>query len=112
MSQLGAAQPLRFRSVFISDVHLGFRGCSADFLLDFLGSMQTENLYLVGDLIDLWSLQKSFFWPQRHNDVLRALLNIAGASRFSSDDTIRRYADDVWGLRPVAVDTSLLAREG
>src|ERR1044071_8179123 len=77
MSQLGAAQPLRFRSVFISDVHLGFRGCSADYLLDFLGSMHTENLYLVGDFIDLWSLQKSFFWPQRHNDVLRAILNIA-----------------------------------
>jgi UDP-2,3-diacylglucosamine pyrophosphatase LpxH len=77
MSQLGAGPILRFRSVFISDVHLGFRGCSADFLLDFLNSMHTETLYLVGDIIDLWSLEKSFFWPQRHNDVIRAILNIA-----------------------------------
>jgi starch phosphorylase len=40
----------------------------------------------------------------------RALLNIAGASRFSADDTIRQYADEIWGLRPVRVDASLLAR--
>jgi len=77
MSQIGPRPLLRFRSVFISDVHLGCRGCSADFLLDFLNSMHTDNLYLVGDIIDLSSLQKSFFWPQRHNDVLRTILNIA-----------------------------------
>ena len=41
----------------------------------------------------------------------RALLNVAGASRFSADDTIRKYSDEIWGLHPVAVDASLLARE-
>jgi UDP-2,3-diacylglucosamine pyrophosphatase LpxH len=68
---------LKFRSVFISDVHLGFRGCSAEFLLDFLRCMQTETLYLVGDIIDVWSLRKSFFWPAPHDAVVRTLLAMA-----------------------------------
>lgn len=67
----------RFRSVFISDVHLGFRGCSAHYLLDFLRSVDAETLYLVGDIVDLWSLRKSFFWPQEHNDVIRTILGKA-----------------------------------
>jgi len=67
----------QFRTVFISDVHLGFRGCSAEYLLDFLHSIETETLYLVGDIIDVWSLKKSFFWPQQHNDVIRTILGKA-----------------------------------
>jgi len=67
----------QFRTVFISDIHLGFRGCSAEYLLDFLHSIETETLYLVGDIIDLWSLKKSFFWPQQHNDVIRTILGKA-----------------------------------
>ena len=51
---------LRLRSVFISDVHLGFKGCRAEFLLDFLRRVECEQIYLVGDIIDLWSLQRSF----------------------------------------------------
>ena len=70
------AKPI-FRSVFISEVHLGFRGCSASFLLDFLHSVETDTLYLVGDIIDVWSLKKSFFWPQEHNDVIRTILGKA-----------------------------------
>jgi UDP-2,3-diacylglucosamine pyrophosphatase LpxH len=77
MSQIGPEPLLRCRSVFISDVHLGFRGCSAQFPLDFLRSVQTETLYLVGDIIDLWSLEKSCFWPQQHNDVIRTILEMA-----------------------------------
>jgi UDP-2,3-diacylglucosamine pyrophosphatase LpxH len=55
-------------------VHLGFRGCRAGFLLDFLRNVECEKLYLVGDIIDLWSLERAFYWPQQHNDVLRTLL--------------------------------------
>jgi UDP-2,3-diacylglucosamine pyrophosphatase LpxH len=77
MSQNGVEPLLQFRSVFISDVHLGFRGCSADYLLDFLRSIQTETLYLVGDIIDLWSLKKSFFWPPRHDEVIRTIIGMA-----------------------------------
>ncbi len=67
----------RFRSVFISDVHLGFRGCSAEYLLDFLNSIETDSLYLVGDIVDVWSLKKSFYWPQTHHDVVRAIFAMA-----------------------------------
>jgi starch phosphorylase len=41
----------------------------------------------------------------------RAVLNIAGASRFSADDTIRQYADEIWGVQPVPADVGSLARE-
>ena len=67
----------RFRTVFLSDVHLGFRGCSAEYLLDFLRCVEAETLYLVGDIIDVWSLKKSFFWPQAHNNVIRTILGKA-----------------------------------
>ena len=68
---------LRMRTVFISDVHLGFKGCRAEFLLDFLRRVECKQIYLVGDIVDLWSLSRSFYWPQSHNDVLRTLLGKA-----------------------------------
>ena len=77
MSPNPSKQILHFRTVFISDVHLGFRGCSAEYLLDFLKSIETDTLYLVGDIIDVWSLKKSFFWPQAHNNVIRTILGMA-----------------------------------
>jgi UDP-2,3-diacylglucosamine pyrophosphatase LpxH len=68
---------LRARTVFISDVHLGFKGCQAQYLLDFLRSVECQSIYLVGDIIDLWALSKSFYWPQAHNDVIRTILGKA-----------------------------------
>jgi UDP-2,3-diacylglucosamine pyrophosphatase LpxH len=69
------ANPTRHnvRTVFISDVHLGSRECQAEALLDFLGSVQVQTLYLVGDIVDLWSLRKNFYWPTAHNEVLRKI---------------------------------------
>jgi UDP-2,3-diacylglucosamine pyrophosphatase LpxH len=77
MVERGAPLPLRLRSVFISDIHLGFKGCSADLLLDFLHHVQMDRLFLVGDIIDVWSMQKSMFWPQSHDNVLRTILGKA-----------------------------------
>jgi len=68
---------LRFRTVFISDVHLGTRGCKAEFLLDFLKHTESEQLFLVGDIIDGWRLKKNWFWTQAHNDVVQKLLRKA-----------------------------------
>ncbi len=68
---------LRLRTVFISDIHLGFKGCRAEFLLDFLRRVECQQIYLVGDIVDLWSLSKTFYWPQAHNDVIRTLLGKA-----------------------------------
>ena len=68
---------LRFRTVWISDTHLGTSGCNADLLLDFLKSIQPETLYLVGDIIDGWRLKRGWYWPPRHNDVVRRVLKLA-----------------------------------
>jgi UDP-2,3-diacylglucosamine pyrophosphatase LpxH len=70
-------RPTHYRAIFISDVHLGFSGCSAAFLLDFLRSSTCEYLFLVGDIIDIWQMKKKVYWPQAHNDVIRALLGKA-----------------------------------
>jgi UDP-2,3-diacylglucosamine pyrophosphatase LpxH len=66
------------RTVFISDIHLGFKGCSADLLLDFLHYVEMDCLFLVGDIIDVWSMQMNMFWPQSHNNVLRTILGAYG----------------------------------
>jgi UDP-2,3-diacylglucosamine pyrophosphatase LpxH len=64
----------RYRTIWISDVHLGTRGCKAEFLLDFLRWTDAETIYLVGDIIDGWRLRKSWYWPQAHNDVVQKVL--------------------------------------
>jgi UDP-2,3-diacylglucosamine pyrophosphatase LpxH len=69
----------RYRSVFISDVHLGTRGCRSDFLVDFLGRIHCERLYLVGDIIDGWRLRKSWYWDADCDEVLRLILRHARA---------------------------------
>lgn len=67
----------RFRTLFISDVHLGMRGCQAERLLDFLRWHEAETIYLVGDIVDGWALRSSWYWPQPHNDVVQKLLRQA-----------------------------------
>jgi UDP-2,3-diacylglucosamine pyrophosphatase LpxH len=67
----------RYRTVFISDVHLGTPGCKADCLLDFLQHVESDYLYLIGDIVDGWRLQKKRFWPARHRQVVQALLRRA-----------------------------------
>ena len=54
----------RFRTLFISDVHLGTRGCQAERLLDFLRLHDAETIYLVGDIVDGWQLKSGWHWPQ------------------------------------------------
>jgi UDP-2,3-diacylglucosamine pyrophosphatase LpxH len=67
----------RYRALFISDVHLGTRGCQADKLLDFLRHHEADTIYLVGDIVDGWALRSSWYWPQTHNDVVQKLLRQA-----------------------------------
>src|SRR3984893_3024402 len=67
----------RARAVWISDVHLGTRGSNAAPLLDFLRHYEAEILYVVGDLIDIWQLRRSRYWPQQHNDVIQKILRKA-----------------------------------
>lgn len=70
-------RPRKFRSIFISDIHLGTRRAQADALLDFLRNTESTYLYLVGDVIDSWALRKHWHWQQSHNDVIQKLLRKA-----------------------------------
>jgi UDP-2,3-diacylglucosamine pyrophosphatase LpxH len=67
----------RYRTIFISDLHLGSPGCKAECLQDFLRSVESEYLYLVGDVVDGWRLRKRWFWPAHHNEILHGLLERA-----------------------------------
>jgi UDP-2,3-diacylglucosamine pyrophosphatase LpxH len=70
------ARPL-YRSVFLSDTHLGTRGARCDFLADFLHRTSCQHLFLVGDIIDGWRLRKSWYWDESHDEVLRQILRHA-----------------------------------
>lgn len=67
----------KYKSIFVSDVHLGTRGCQAELLNEFLKENTCDRLYLVGDIIDGWRLRKRIYWPQSHSDVIRRILTIA-----------------------------------
>ena len=67
----------KFRTIWISDVHLGTKGCNAAMLIDFLDHTDSETMYLVGDIIDGWRLKKKFYWPPEHNDIVWRVLKRA-----------------------------------
>jgi UDP-2,3-diacylglucosamine pyrophosphatase LpxH len=77
MAAIYKIKPYKYRSIWISDVHLGFKGCKADYLLDFLSATESDYLYLVGDIIDIWSMKRGINWPQAHNNVIRKILGKA-----------------------------------
>jgi len=72
-----ASTPQVFRTIFISDIHLGLRSCRSDSLVDFLRQVQCEKLYLVGDIIDGWRLRRSWYWDNHHDEVIRLILRMA-----------------------------------
>ena len=65
---------IRYRSVFISDIHLGTKMSQSNKLLNFLKTFECERLYLVGDIVDIWALNHNKYWPQEHNDVIQKIL--------------------------------------
>ena len=66
----------RYRTIFLSDIHLGTKGCQAERLIHFLKNHDCETLYLVGDIVDGWRLKSNFYWPQSHSNVLRRLFTL------------------------------------
>ena len=95
--------PRRYRSIWISDIHLGARGCKADFLLDFLRHSESDYLYLVGDVVDGWRLRRSWYWVQSYNDVIQKVLRKArkGTRVYyvpgNHDDWLRDYVEHQFG---------------
>jgi UDP-2,3-diacylglucosamine pyrophosphatase LpxH len=88
-----------YRAIFLSDIHLGTRGCQADRLLHFLKQNTCDRLYLVGDIVDGWRMRSSIYWPQAHSDVLRRFLTLCKrGSRLvyvtgNHDEFLRKYSD-------------------
>ena len=66
-----------YRAIFISDIHLGSPDCKAEYLLECLNQFTCDKLYLVGDIIDLWYMQKQFKWPEAHNAVFHKLIELS-----------------------------------
>lgn len=109
----------RYRTVWMSDIHLGSSGCQADYLLDFLRHNESEYLYLVGDIIDGWQLRKGWYWPQAHNDVVQKLLRKARKGTQviyvpgNHDEAARQFCDLAFGdiqVRGEAFHTTLLGK--
>ncbi|AOU97157.1 UDP-2,3-diacylglucosamine hydrolase [Acidihalobacter yilgarnensis] len=72
-------EPLDYRAIFISDIHLGTADCRADYLLDFLRHTRCDTLYLVGDVVDLWAMRRQVHWPQSHSEVVRTFFELAAS---------------------------------
>jgi UDP-2,3-diacylglucosamine pyrophosphatase LpxH len=89
----------RYRTIWLSDTHLGTRGCRAQDLLAFLATHECEFLYLVGDIIDFWRLKRAPLWPQLHSDVIRQVLTKARSGTVvtlipgNHDEYLRRFCD-------------------
>jgi len=113
-----AAAPVRVRTLFLSDVHLGTRGCQANKLLDFMRHYDSDTIYLVGDIVDGWQLKASWYWPQAHNDVVQKFLRKArkGTRLFyipgNHDEFLRDYYGTHFGGIEVLADTIHVGVDG
>jgi UDP-2,3-diacylglucosamine pyrophosphatase LpxH len=108
----------RYRTVFISDIHLGTRGCQAEILLDFIRHIECDTLYLVGDIVDGWKLRSGWHWPQSHNDVVQKILRMARKGvkvvyvPGNHDDRVRDFVGVHFGGVLVARDAIHEAADG
>lgn len=90
---------VKVEALFISDVHLGSKGCNADQVLETLKRYEPEHLFLVGDIVDGWLLKKRFYWPQSHTNVLRKILSYSKKGTKviyvpgNHDEFLRQYDD-------------------
>lgn len=104
-------RPSRYRTVFISDVHLGTRAAQTHSLLDFLKTVEADTYYLVGDIIDFWKVRRGPAWTQSHNDVLQKLLRkVRKGARIvfipgNHDEALRDYCGQSFGGIEILRDT-------
>jgi UDP-2,3-diacylglucosamine pyrophosphatase LpxH len=107
-----------YRTVFISDIHLGTRGCQASLLLDFIRTLKCDRLYLVGDIFDGWKMKSGLYWPQSHNDVVQKLLRLSrkGVEVIyvpgNHDDRARDFCGVHFGGVRIARDAVHIAADG
>ncbi|MDX2258478.1 MAG: UDP-2,3-diacylglucosamine diphosphatase [Hyphomicrobiaceae bacterium] len=107
-----------YRTMFISDVHLGTRACQAEMLLDFLREHDADTIFLVGDIVDFWRIKRGAIWPQSHNDVLQKLLRkVRKGSRVvfipgNHDDGLRAYAGQRFGGIEIELQSEHVMADG
>lgn len=107
-----------YRTIYISDVHLGTPGCNAGLLLDFLAGVECETLYLVGDIVDGWRLKKGWYWPDEHNEVVRRILKMAHRGTRvilvagNHDEMLRSYAGMHFGGVEIANEAIHVTADG
>ncbi|MFZ4395125.1 MAG: UDP-2,3-diacylglucosamine diphosphatase [Kiritimatiellia bacterium] len=100
---VSAHLPCHCRTIWLSDVHLGWRASEAERLLDFLKNHDADNWYLVGDMVDGWALKRSWYWPQVHNDIVQKLLRkVRKGARVvcipgNHDEFLRNFASHEFG---------------
>ncbi len=106
------------RTIWISDIHLGFRDCKADYLLDFLNHIHCDTLYLVGDIVDLWSLKRRFCWPKKHYQVMLKFYELAASGvrviyvPGNHDDPIRHFSGQLFGPIEIAREHDYVTADG
>ena len=100
----------RIRSLFLSDIHLGTRACQAERLLSFLKEYDSEYLYLVGDIIDLWAMKRTVYWPEAHNTIVQKVLRMARHDTKvlfipgNHDEALREYIGMSFGAVDIVAD--------
>src|ERR1700687_3360363 len=113
-----ACPTLRFRTIFISDIHLGTASCQAARLLDFLRHTESDHLYLVGDIIDGWQLKRRWYWHQSHNDVVQKVLRKARKGTQvvyvpgNHDESARHYVGVDFGGIAIRHEATHVTRDG
>ena len=94
---------MKLRSIFLSDIHLGTRGCQAERLLDFLREHESEKLFLVGDIIDFWAMNRTIHWSPLQNTLVQKVLRRARHGDQvvlipgNHDEALREYVDTSFG---------------
>jgi UDP-2,3-diacylglucosamine pyrophosphatase LpxH len=103
---------MRYRSIWLSDLHLGSKHTNSKFLLDFLKKTQSEYLYLVGDIIDFWKLEAGGYWPHTNNHIMRNVLKKVRAGTKviyipgNHDEVMRQFSGD--HIRGIAVQNEVI----
>lgn len=93
-------------ALWLSDIHLGCKDCKADYLLSLLETVRCQHLYLVGDIVDLWSLKRKLHWPDSHNKVLQKIIELAQKGTQviylpgNHDELIKPYVElSLWNIK-------------
>ncbi len=107
-----------YRTIFLSDIHLGTRQCQAEMLLDFIRQSSCDRLFLVGDIVDGWKMKRGWWWPQSHNDVVQKILRLGRkGTRITyipgnHDDRVRDFCGVHFGGVEVARDAVHVTADG